>query len=199
MIQAEMALANQTEAEELLQRVSAVLYGNYTLASGEVSDYYFDSKELTLDPEGAEFVADQFLKQIEDEGIDVVGGPAYGAIPIVSHICLYSRVRGGKAVPAFYVRRESKGHGTNKLAEGKIPAERAKVAIVDDVVTTGKSLLDAIERAEEQGCRVRSALVLVDRNEGAKEEVEGRGYNFWALFTVCRTEEGNVRLRFNGT
>ncbi len=198
MIQVEVARTNEADARELLERVRSVLFGSFRLASGEVSDYYFDSKELTLDPEGAEFVAAQFLKKIDEEGIEVVGGTAYGAIPIVSHICLYSKVRGGTSVPAFYVRRESKGHGTDKMAEGKIPSSGARVAIVDDVVTTGRSLLDAIEAAEQQGCSVSNAFVLVDRDEGGREEVERRGYKFWALFTVGRTDQGEVIFRFNG-
>ena len=198
MAQVEMAQKGELQATALLERLKAVLYGTFDLASGDKSDYYVDSKKLTLDPEGAHFVARQLFRKIEEENIDTVGGTAYSAIPIVSHICLYSEMKGGKRISAFYNRKEPKGHGTNQLAEGKLPSEGARVAIVEDVVTSGASLLDAIERAVQQGCTVTNAIALVDRNEGGREKVESRGYKFWSLFTVHRTAEGKPRFWFNG-
>ena len=188
----------QADAMSVLRKCGTLLQSKFVLASGKESDYYFDSKQLTLDPEGALFVADQLLRKLEDEGIEAVGGTAYSAIPIVSHICLYSIIKGIRPIPAFYNRKVSLGHGTNQLAEGKIPRRNAKVAIVEDVVTTGKSLLEAIGQAERMGCNVTNAIVLVDRNEGGKEAVERRGYKFWALFTIFRTPEGQLDIRFNG-
>ena len=203
---ANIALSAETEspeekkAIELLERTRAVLYGDFTLASGRKSDYYFDSKELTLHPDGAEFVAFQLLRKLEEKGIVVVGGTAYGAIPIVSHLCLYSKISGKSPVSAFYHRKESKEHGRykNNVVDGKVPVKGTTVAIVEDVVTSGKSLLYAIALAEEIGCEVSDALVLVDRDEGGREAVEEKGYKFWSLFTVCRTASGKVRFRFNG-
>lgn len=189
----------EADALDLLKRVGAIAFGKFTLSNGGESDYYFDSKQLTLDPEGAEFVASQLLRKIEEEEIEVVGGTAYSAIPIVSHICLYSKMHGRKPVRAFYHRKELKGHGPdNQLVDGKLPAKGTRVAIVEDVVTSGGSLINAIERAESDGCKVTNAIVLVDRDEGGREEVERRGYKFWALFTVCRNKNGELRFRFNG-
>lgn len=188
----------QEEAVALLQNCGSLLYGEFTLASGRNSDYYFDSKQLTLDPTGAEFVARQLVKKLEEEGIDYVGGTAYSAIPIVSHICLFSQMKGSRPIKAFYHRKESKGHGTDQLAEGKVPPTSVKVAIVEDVVTTGESLLRAIDKAEAQGCAVKHAIVLVDRNEGGRQAVEEKGYKFWALFTVVRTPGGKPEFKFNG-
>jgi|TARA_B100002003_G_scaffold230990_1_gene241616 orotate phosphoribosyltransferase len=188
----------ESDPVELLESVGAILYGDFTLAHGAKSDYYIDSKQLTLDPKGARFVATELVRKLEEEDIRWVGGTAYSAIPIVSHICLLSGMGATKPISAFYNRKESKGHGRDQLAEGKIPPKGVRVAIVEDVVTSGHSLLDAIERAELQGCNVTNAIVLVDRNEGGREEVEKKGYKFWALFTVCRTAEGKVHFRYNG-
>lgn len=195
-----------TEPVALLEKCGALLFGEFELASGKTTNYYFDSKRLTLDPEGAKFVAEQLARKLDEIGIDIVGGTAYSAIPIASHICLYSGLRQGRAIPAFYIRKESKGHGTDEIAEGVLPQEGCchRVAIVEDVVTTGGSLLDAIDKfnaivkAKNLGCTLTHAIVLVDRDEGGREAVEKQGYKFWSLFTVVRGAKGKVRFRFNG-
>ena len=184
--------------QELLAKSGALSFGEYTLASGKVSHYYFDSKQLTMDPEGAEFVSAQMVARLESEDLHAVGGTAYSAIPIVANISLYSRLRGAKPISAFYTRKESKGHGTDKNAEGKVPGRDTRVAIVEDVVTTGQSLIDSIRLAENEGCQVTHAFVLLDRAEGGKEAVEKLGYEFWSLFTVRQMPNGEVELRFNG-
>lgn len=198
MVQTNAIETAQDKAVTLLQKCGSLLYGEFTLASGKTSDYYFDSKQLTLEPEGAYFVARQLVKKLEEEKVSYVGGTAYSAIPIVSHICLYSQIKGTHPIRAFYHRKETKGHGTNQLAEGKIPSDSKRVAIVEDVVTSGASLLEAIHKAEAQGCKVTNAIVLVDRNEGGREAVEERGYKFWALFTVERNASGGLSFTFNG-
>jgi len=184
--------------QELLKKSGALSFGEFKLASGKVSNYYFDSKQLTMDPEGAEFVSAQMVARLESEDLDVVGGTAYSAIPIVANISLYSQLKGSRPISAFYTRKESKGHGTDKHAEGKVPGPDTRVAIVEDVVTTGQSLIDSIKLAENEGCQVTHAFVLVDRAEGGKEAVEKLGYKFWSLFTVCHTPNGEIELRFNG-
>ena len=188
----------QGEEVGLLEKVGAVLYGKYILANGAESKYYFDSKKLTMHPEGAQFVASQLVRKMDEIGLDVVGGTAYSAIPIVSHICLYSQTSGGKPIRAFYHRKETKGHGTDEMTEGQVPDPGTKVAIVEDVVTSGGSLLKAIGQAKELGLEVTDAIVLVDRDEGGREEVEKAGYKFWALFTVREESNGKVSFRFNG-
>ncbi len=199
MVQTKVPSKAQEEAVALLKRCGALLFGKFTLASGKESDYYFDSKQLTMDPQGAKFVAKNLVEKIHQEGIEYVGGTAYSAIPIVSHICLYTEMETSqRRINAFYIRKESKGHGTDQLVEGKIPEAGTEVAIVEDVVTSGKSLLDAVFQAEEKGCRVTHTIALVDRDEGGREAIERRGYKFWSLFTVSRAEEGNIEFLFNG-
>ena len=176
------------------------MWGNFTLASGKQSPYYFDSKLLTLHPEGARFVAAQLTKKLQDEGIEFIGGTAYGAIPIVASVVLYSQLNGGPQIQAFYHRKEAKGHGNNATVDGRQPPKGTRVAILEDVVTTGDSLLKAINLAEGLGCKVTDAIVLVDRNEeSGRQVIEEKGYKFWSLFTMDLNEKGAVDVVFNGS
>jgi orotate phosphoribosyltransferase len=181
----------------IVDESGALLYGNFTLASGKQSEYYFDSKKLTLNPPGARFVASRIVEKLDSEGIRCVGGVAYGAIPIVSHIALLSDLREGDPIRAFYHRKEAKEHGTTAAAEGQFPEPNEPVAIIEDVVTTGGSLLEAIRQAEGEGFRVTHAMTLVDRDEGGRQKVEAAGYKFWSLFQVERTDDG-VKLVCDG-
>lgn len=191
---------NQVEEDpvSLLEESGALLFGEFTLSSGKKSDYYFDSKKLTLDPAGARFVARHLVDQLDKEGIQYVGGVAYGAIPIVSHIVMLTGLREDKPIRAFYHRKDSKEHGTGAAAEGQFPPRGEPVAIVEDVVTTGGSLLQSIRHAEENGYNVTHAITLVDRDEGGREAIEAEGYKFWALFRVDRTE-GKLNFVYNGS
>lgn len=179
----------------LLENSGALSYGDFTLASGKKSSYYIDSKKLTMEPDGAFLVGSELVKKLDAEGIRYVGGTAYGAIPIVSHVVFQSSRRSGAPIRAFYHRKEAKGHGTNALAEGQSPAGDEPVAMLEDVVTSGDSLLSAIALAEEEGYNVTHAFTLVDRGEGGRQKVESAGYRFWAMFRVERTSSG-VRVRF---
>ncbi len=191
--------SGQSEAAHvrLLEESGALLFGEFTLSSGKKSDYYFDSKKLTLDPAGARFVARQLVEQLDTENIRYVGGVAYGAIPIVSHIVMLTGLREDKPIRAFYHRKDSKEHGTGAAAEGQFPPQGEPVAIVEDVVTTGGSLLQSISHAEESGYNVTHAITLVDRDEGGREAIEAAGYKFWSLFRV-ELKEGKPRFIYNG-
>lgn len=197
---AETVNETQRQAVQLLENSGALLFGDFTLASGKWSPYYFDSKKLTLDPRGAIFVGERMVDKLDEVGIRHVGGTAYGAIPIVSHVVVWSGIRAGEPIYAFYHRRKSdvKVHGTKAEVEGRFPPEGSPVAILEDVVTTGDSLLYAIGKAEEEGYSVTHAMTLVDRDEGGREAVESAGYKFWALFTVQRTD-GGVSFVYNGS
>ena len=193
----ETALRYETSPVDLLTGSGALLFGEFTLSSGKKSDYYFDSKKLTLEPMGARFVAGQLVEHLDAEGIGYVGGVAYGAIPIVAHVVMYSGLREDRPIRAFYHRKDSKEHGTGASAEGQFPPRNEPVAILEDVVTTGSSLLTSIRHAEESGYNVTHAMTLVDRDEGGREAVEAAGYKFWALFTVERSG-GEVAFVYNG-
>ncbi len=188
---------SQVTPVRLLEESGALLFGEFTLSSGKKSDYYFDSKKLTLDPAGARFVARQLVDRLDAENIKYVGGVAYGAIPIVSHIVMLTGLREDKPIRAFYHRKDSKEHGTGAAAEGQFPPQDEPVAIVEDVVTTGGSLLQSIRHAEDSGYNVTHAMTLIDRDEGGREAIEAAGYKFWSLFRVELTE-GKPRFIYNG-
>ena len=186
-----------TDPVRLLQDSGALLFGEFTLSSGRKSSYYFDSKKLTLDPAGARFVARHLVDRLEAEGIRYVGGVAYGGIPIVSHIVMMTGMREGTPIRAFYHRKDSKEHGTGANAEGQFPPQDEPVAIVEDVVTTGGSLLQSISHAEADGYKVTHALTLIDRDEGGREAIEALGYKFWSLFRVEKSGD-EVSFVYNG-
>ena len=139
--------------------------GEITLSTGTKSNFYFDCKLVTLDAEGAYLAGQAFLNALDQlpERPDAVGGRTLGADPIVSAMIVLSQVR-DCPIQGFYVRQQPKSHGTKRLIENP-PGQGAKVVIVDDVVTSGRSLLQAVEAAREAGCKVVGAMALVDREE----------------------------------
>ncbi len=187
----------ETDPVRLLEDSGALLFGEFTLSSGRKSSYYFDSKRLTMDPAGARFVGRRLVERLDAEGIRYVGGVAYGGIPIVCHIVMMAGIREGSPIRAFYHRKDSKEHGTGADAEGQFPPPGEPVAMIEDVVTTGGSLLQSIRHAEEEGYTVTHALTLIDRDEGGREAVEAAGYKFWSLFRVERNGD-EVSFVYNG-
>ena len=167
----------------------AIRYGDFTLASGRRSSYYFDGRLLSLDPEGAHLLGNALLPLLAAAGVSAIGGPTLGADPIVAAVAAASWQQGAP-LPAFIVRKEAKGHGTAQLIEGPLPPG-ARVAIVDDVCTTGGSLFHAIAAAEDAGCTVGLTLAVLDRNEGGSDALRQRGYRFAALLTAGA--DGRIR------
>ncbi|MBT4513426.1 MAG: orotate phosphoribosyltransferase [Chloroflexi bacterium] len=163
-------------------------YGYFTLSSGMESLYYFDGRLTTLWPEGAQLVGKKVFELVKDAGCDAIGGPTLGADAMVAAAALVSHQE-GQPIPAFIVRKEAKKHGAQRHVEGHLP-EAGTVAIVDDVITTGKSIFRAVEVVESAGCRVGKVIVLLDRNQGGSEEIRKRGYNFAAILSA--DEKGNV-------
>ncbi len=154
------------------------------LASGRESDFYIDCRQTALNAEGAcligKLMYDMLSKGRKVEG---VGGPTLGADPIVTAISMTSYMD-GNPVPAFIVRKEPKGHGTGQWIEGrKNLRDGANVAVVEDVVTTGGSMIKAIERVKAEGFNVVRVLALVDREEGGREAIKEAGYDLEVLFT----------------
>ena len=117
-----------------------ILRGDFTLASGAKSSYFFDLKMVTLSAEGAYLAGKLIYEMLKDSGMDAVGGLTLGADPIVTGVALVSHLE-GTPIDAFIVRGELKGHGTKKAIEGRLPVKGSKVAIVEDVITKGLSLI----------------------------------------------------------
>lgn len=155
--------------------------GSYKLASGGASVFYFDMKPTLLDPEGASLAGDLVLDSLADEPVDLVGGLALGAIPAVAAVVQRSHAR-GRPIPGFFVRKEEKERGTERLIEGNIAAGRTAV-IVEDVTTKGMSSLKAVEAARAAGCKVTTVVTIVDRLEGAEEGLRRHGLRLVALTT----------------
>lgn len=154
--------------------------GSFKLASGKVSAFYFDMKPVACDPEGSRLIADLVLDELNGDEVDYIGGLAVGAIPIVNSVVQRSYDR--KPIPGFFVRKESKQRGTQKLIEGNLePA--SKVVLVEDVTTTGGSVLRAVEAVRDLGCTVTKVVTIVDRLEGAEENLSKHGIELVALFT----------------
>ena len=173
----------ESELRELI-RARSVRLGRFTLASGAVSDLYFNLKPTMMDPRGAHLAARAFLARILPEGVDYVGGLEMGAVPMIGSVAAISDAD-GSPVRTFFVRKEAKQHGTRDVVEGLGPDESlqgARVLIADDVATTGGSIMKAVEAARGAGARVDVALVLVDREEGAREALLQQGIRLLSVF-----------------
>ena len=159
--------------------------GTFKLSSGMESDFYIDGKQTTLSAEGGWLCGKLLFAMISNcpQKIEAVGGMTLGADPIVTAVSLVSYVEQAP-IPAFIVRKESKKHGTEAYLEGQsnLP-EGATVALVEDVVTTGGTLLKVIERVEAQGYKVGLVATIVDRQEGGAEALAAKGYQLRAIFT----------------
>jgi len=171
--------------EILLQK--SFLKGDFVLTSGARSKVFFDVKMTSLNPEGAWLAADLILDMLEGQKIDAVGGIAVGACPIVSAICVRSYER-GMPIDAFYVRKEEKKHGTQKKIEGLELKKGARVVVVDDVATTGGSILEAVHAVKLLGCEIVKTLVVVDREQGGSEKLATEGYRLESLFKRSELE-----------
>ncbi|MDF1578221.1 MAG: orotate phosphoribosyltransferase [Desulfurivibrionaceae bacterium] len=159
--------------------------GKFKLSSGLESDFYIDGKQTTLSAEGGYLCGKEIFKLIRKnpEPIAAVGGMTLGADPLVTAASLVSFLE-KLPIPAFIVRKESKGHGTEQYIEGlkNLPAG-GTVALLEDVVTTGTTLLKVIERVEAQGFKVGLVVTVVDRQEGGAETLAEAGYPLKAIFT----------------
>ena len=167
----------------------SVRYGDFTLASGAKSDLYVNCKKTTLDPAGAllvGLVGWDVVKQTAaelDVRIDAIGGLTMGADPISLSIGMAAQVETpGHPLQTFTVRKAVKGYGMKKLIEGNF-SEGNTVVVVDDVVTTGGSTLQAIEAVEAEGGKVAFVIALVDRLEGGRQNIEARGHRVVPFFT----------------
>lgn len=161
-------------------REKALKRGDFTLASGKKSDYYLDCRLVTLDPEGLVLMSRLILSALKGTGVQAVGGLTLGADPIAAGVAAMSHLE-GTPLRAFIVRKEVKGHGTQKRIEGTLGAgDRA--AIVEDVMTTGASALEAAREVEKAGAKVVKVFCLVDRKEGGEEL--RKGYDLTCLFDV---------------
>jgi orotate phosphoribosyltransferase len=160
--------------------------GEVTLASGRKSNFYFNLKPTMLDAEGAALLAQLTLDALAPEELDYIGGLEMGAVPIASAAAAISALS-SSPIHAFFVRKQPKEHGAKLLVEGLAKGETLegkRVAVIEDVTTTGSSALKAVEAARDAGAEVALVFTMVDRQEGAAETFAQAGIKFAALFTA---------------
>lgn len=183
---------------ELAHKEGAVLFGDFTLSSGRKSDHYWDGKKVTLHPTGAYLVGKAIFDLIRDLNIDAIGGLEMGAIPVATAVALVS-AQEGKPIPAFIVRKNPKEHGTRVQIEGFVPPHGSRVVIVDDVITSGESILKATKAVERRRCQVVRIITLVDRHEGGSEKLRGEGYVFESLLDFQQVKGKTVLVESKTT
>lgn len=171
------------ERERLKELVSSCIKtGKIVLSSGAETDFYFDGRTVSLSPEGSVLIARLALEELARRGIDGVGGPTSGADPMVSSLGVLA-FQQGIDLKLFYVRKDVKSHGMCKRVEGPPLASGDRVFLVDDTLTTGGSLVRALEALrEDTKVEVVGALVVVDREEGGRERLEREGLEVVTLF-----------------
>lgn len=160
----------------------ALKFGDFTLASGQKSTYYLDGKQITLHSLGLRLVSEGLLQLLDGVHFDAIGGMSIGADPIIGGVLTVAAEQ-GRELDGFLIRKEAKGHGTNKYVEGPV-SPSAKVVVIDDVVTTGGSSILAVDRIAEFGCEVVQVVGICDRLQGGAENFAARELPFKSLLTV---------------
>ena len=184
-----MQTLSDEELLELKRRLARLLVeksyreGDFVLASGRRSDYYFDCRVTALHAEGSWLIGTLFNHMLREMDITGVGGMTMGADPLVAATTVISHEQ-GRPLHGLLVRKEAKGHGTGQFVEGLGNFNTGdRVAMLEDVVTTGGSLLKACDRIRDAGLSIVAVCAILDREEGGREKLREAGYDLLALFT----------------
>ena len=178
--------SRNSDENELFELIKSRSFrrGAFTLSSGRESSLYFNLKPTMMHPRGAWLCATVFLRRIRSEKVDYAGGLEMGAVPVIGSLAALSEAE-GRPVHTFFVRKAAKAHGTREVIEGMGPGESLagkRSIVLDDVATTGNAILQAVAAARAANAVVESALVLIDREEGAAEAVGGEGIRLLSVF-----------------
>ena len=187
MNKTENFLANASFEElrkKLLSLLTKFAYkeGDFTLSSGAKSSYYINCKQVTLRADGALIIGRLFFSLLPED-TRAVAGLTLGADPLVSAVSVVSAYC-DRPIPALIIRKEPKGHGTKAYLEGPTLAQGSKVVVLEDVVTTGRSAMLAVERLQAAGYQVEQIMALVDRQQGGRELYQSHGLKFKPLFSI---------------
>lgn len=169
-----------------LFKIGAIKFGEFTLKSGMISPIYIDLRILPSYPKFLGRVAQAYLPILGKMKFDRIAGIPYAAIPIATAISLLGDI------PMIYIRKEVKDYGTKKAIEG-VYKEGETVVVIDDLITTGASKLEVIEPLLSAGLKVKEIVVLIDRNQGGKEQLEKKGYHLQAVLNL--TEMLDILLK----
>lgn len=178
------SIASVTPRQQLLDLFCAEAYreGDFLLSSGQRSSYYINGKLVTLHPQGGLAVGQVLLPLLPPDTV-AVAGLTLGADPIVTAVNVVAAYE-NRAIAALIVRKEAKGHGTQAYIEGPVLPAGSPVVVLEDVVTTGKSAMKAVERLREAGYQVNQVISLVDRQQGGAEFYQQVGLDFQAVFSI---------------
>jgi len=178
---------NRAELKEKLFNLlnqEALKRGKFLLSSGKESNYYLDGRVITLNPQGAYLVASIILDMLKGEVLDAVGGPTLGADPIVGALAALSYID-EQPIKTFIVRKQAKEHGTLQQVEGPALKNGDRVILIDDVATSGKAILEAKQALDKIGVIADKAIVIVDRNQGATDNLAKAGVKLESIFKIA--------------
>ena len=173
-----------TERDRLRQMLldRSMRFGEFVLSSGATSNYYIDVRKTSLHPEGLRLISRMFWDVLKSDRVTAVGGLTLGADPLVSGLMLHAAEQ-GQTLEGFLVRKTTKDHGLRGQVEGNLAGHK-RIAILDDVITSGESALVAAEAAESYRASIARVLTVVDREQGAAQTFQQKGYPFTALFSI---------------
>ena len=179
--------ASRQRLIEIIKARSFQTGGEMKLASGRTSGFYFNMKPTMLDPEGGHLIGTLVIELVADQKAEMIGGLEMGAVPLATSVATVSYAE-GVPLPAFFVRKQAKEHGTQALIEGLPDGETIagrRVIVVEDVTTTGGSALKAVAAIKQAGGDVACVVTLVDRQEGAQAAFDAAGVEFRPLLTTA--------------
>jgi len=177
-----MTTMNREKLHQLIAK-EAYFRERITLSSGKESDYYFDARIVTLNPQGAFLCASLILDAVKNDSFDAIGGPTLGADPLVGAIGVVS-LQAGHPVNTFIIRKAAKEHGKQRQIEGPALKPGSRVVLIDDVATTGKAFLQSLDVLDSMNIKAPKAICIIDRQEGAREALAKRGCELVSIFTA---------------
>ncbi|MBF0531008.1 MAG: orotate phosphoribosyltransferase [Deltaproteobacteria bacterium] len=165
-------------------KTRAFFKGDFVLSSGKKSNYYLDARLVTLSAEGAFLCGRLILDLAKGVKPTAVGGPTLGADPMVGAVGAVSHLTGAP-VKTFIIRKEPKGHGKGRMVEGPELKAEDRIVVIDDVATTGKAFIHSIDALAQDGLKPVLCACIIDRQDGAREALAGRGVELASLFTAA--------------
>ena len=174
-----------TDKSELFHilKTKAFSRGKFILSSGKESDFYLDARLVTLSAAGAYLTARIMLDMIDRDRPDAIGGPTLGADPMVGAIASLSH-QAGRPINTFIIRKTPKAHGKQQQVEGPLLKEGSSVVIIDDVATTGKAFVESIEVLQKMNIKIKKAICVIDRGEGAGAALAKYNVPLASIFTI---------------
>ena len=167
-----------------LLKTKAFSKGKFILSSGKESSFYLDARLVTLCAPGAYLTARIILDMISQDHLDAIGGPTLGADPMVGAIASLSH-QAGRPINTFIIRKQPKAHGKQQQVEGPLLKEEGTVVIIDDVATTGKAFVESIEVLQKMNIKIKKAICVIDRGEGAREALAKYNVPLESIFTIA--------------